>query len=744
MAEKRPNAKKDILFRVRVLYAVFILAGLLIATRLVWVQMFSGSVARSAEVLSRNIFRTTEIPSHRGAILARGGEPLAASVFRYQATFDFAAEGFASAERFDKETDSLSACLARFFSREDAARHGYRYLSKRDYKKIFDDNYAAKNRKRSVKIFPREVTLDEWRMMRDRFPILNGNMGVTFGREQFDKRVYPYGDNLARQIIGRIKDTTAYGIEGICNEELTGRVGRTVQQQIANGFWARVNDADNIDPEDGCDIVTTIDAGLQQMADERMRRQLVAKHGSFGVAIVMEAATGDILAMVNLGAEGERRGERYTEYYNHAVRTSLTPGSTFKLTNTLILVEDAGFTASNSYDTEHSPQLRGGRSWRRVGGANVTDSHDAGKETDGIVNLVDAFAHSSNIYFAKAIYETYRNNPSRYVEQLRRLRIDECVGLQAFGEKPGHISDSYSDAFRLPRQGFGYEVTLPAIHTAAIFNAVANGGRMVSPRLVSSIRRGDEEGERKKANTLVERICSDRTLALVRECMVAASKQTKNIFSDVPVDFGCKTGTAHITGSFISNCRQDTRAIGVRDKYYLGSIGAYFPADRPKYTVFVCMCKESTGYNDYFGIDLAGPVAADIMKYIYTNDPSLHEGIEPAATPQAPRNIKGGNAWHTHRVAYHLSPDIEACYEGSEWCSVKVDEQGKATLGGVEVERGTVPDVRGMGLKDALYLLEYCGLDVSFSGRGRVVTQSLRAGTKLSNNRTKIRIILER
>ncbi len=134
MAEKRPNAKKDILFRVRVLYAVFILAGLLIATRLVWVQMFSGSVARSAEVLSRNIFRTTEIPSHRGAILARGGEPLAASVFRYQATFDFAAEGFASAERFDKETDSLSACLARFFSREDAARHGYRYLSKRDYK----------------------------------------------------------------------------------------------------------------------------------------------------------------------------------------------------------------------------------------------------------------------------------------------------------------------------------------------------------------------------------------------------------------------------------------------------------------------------------------------------------------------------------------------------------------------------------------------------------------------------------
>lgn len=745
MAEKRPNIKQDILFRVRVLYAVFILAGALIAARVVWVQFFSPSVGRNAEVLERNIFRTVELPAHRGAILARGGEPLAVSVFRYQAAFDFAAEGFASSERFYKETDSLSVCLAKFFSREDAARNGYRYRSAEDYRKIFRDNYETRTRRRAVKIFPREVTLDEWRMMKDRFPVLNGNMGVTYGSEQVDKRIYPYGDNLARQIVGRVLDSTSYGIESLFDEQLTGRVGRTVQQQIANGFWARVGDADNIDPEDGCDVVTTIDAGLQQMADARLRRQLIDKQASFGVAIVMEAATGNILAMVNLGAEGDSRGGRYSEYYNHAVATSLTPGSTFKLTNTIILTEDAGFTQENTYDTEHSPQLQRGKSSRRVGKADVTDSHDAGRETGGKVTLVDGFAHSSNIYFAKAVYETYRNNPTRYREQLQRLRIDDYVGMQSFGEVKGEISDSYADAFRLPRQGFGYEVTLPAIHTATIFNAVANGGRMLSPRIIDRIDRGGETVETMPVRTLVERICSDRSLAIVRECMTAASKRTKNIFKELPCDFGCKTGTAHITSRFITSCRQDQRKIGSSDAYYLGSIGTYFPADKPKYTVFVSVCKESTAYNDYFGIDLSGPVAADIMQYLYTNDPSLHAAVESSAMPHAPRSIKGGNMHQTQQVARRFASHLGVEQGGSEWCSAEVDEGGNATLTGMEAAADTVPDVRGMGLKDAIYLLESCGLEVSFEGAGRVTRQSVKAGTPLQSVQGgRIRLTLER
>lgn len=743
MADKKPNIKQDILFRVRVLYAVFILAGALIAARLVWVQFFSPSVGRNAEVLERNIFRTVELPAHRGAILARGGEPLAVSVFRYQATFDFAAEGFASAERFYKETDSLSACLAQFFSREDAARNGYRYRSAADYRKIFRDNYETRTRRRAVKIFPREVTLDEWRMMKDRFPVLNGNMGVTYGSEQVDKRIYPYGDNLARQVVGSVRDSSSSGIERIFDERLTGRAGRTVQQQIANGFWARVADADNIDPEDGCDVVTTIDAGVQQMADARLRRQLVEKQASFGVAIVMEVSTGNILAMVNLGAEGDVRGGRYSEYYNHAVATSLTPGSTFKLTNTLILTEDAGFTQSNSYDTEHSPQLQRGKSSRRVGKADVTDSHDAGKETGGIVTLVDGFAHSSNIYFAKAIYETYRNDPTRYREQLQRLRIDDYVGMQLFGEVKGEISDSYADSFRLPRQGFGYEVTLPAIHTATIFNAVANGGRMISPRIIDRIERGGATVETMPVRTLVERVCSDRSLSIVRECMEAAAARTKNIFRDLPCEFGCKTGTAHITSRFITSCRQDQRKIGTSDKYYLGSIGAYFPAERPKYTVFVSVCKESTAYNDYFGIDLSGPVAADIMQYIYTNDPSLHAKVEPSAMPHAPKSIKGGDMRQTQQVARRFASHL-GVEQGGEWCSAKVDQGGNVTLTGMDATAEAVPDVRGMGLKDALYLLESCGLEVSFTGAGRVTQQSVRAGVPLQSVEGKIRLTLER
>ncbi|MDE7129486.1 MAG: PASTA domain-containing protein, partial [Alistipes sp.] len=229
----------------------------------------------------------------------------------------------------------------------------------------------------------------------------------------------------------------------------------------------------------------------------------------------------------------------------------------------------------------------------------------------------------------------------------------------------------------------------------------------------------------------------------VRECMEAAAGRTKNMFRDLPCEFGCKTGTAHITSRFITSCRQDDRKIGTGDKYYLGSIGAYFPADKPKYTVFVSVCKESTAYNDYFGIDLSGPVAADIMQYLYTNDPSLHAPVERSPMPHAPKSIKGGDMRQTQQVARRFASHL-GVEHSAQWCSVKVDEGGNATLTGMEIPVDAVPDVRGMGLKDALYVLERCGLEVSFKGAGRVTQQSVKAGTPLQAAHGKIRLTLER
>ena len=260
MAKKRSNggAKQDIVKRVRTLYTIFILVGLCVAARLIWVQYFSPSVKHNAEVMKSGVRREQTIAAHRGAILSREGEPLALSSLRYHATFDFASEGIrnASSEDFEKEVGELSQLLADHFSKEDAAKNDYDYLTAQQYRDIFYKQREL-GKGRAVKIFPRSVTLDEWNMFKREFPILNQSLGYVYDSEDIDERIYPSGD-LARQIIGRntpiiVEGDTILGsgIELLCNDYLSGHDGTVVEQRIAHGFWTRVNDPKNSLPEDG-------------------------------------------------------------------------------------------------------------------------------------------------------------------------------------------------------------------------------------------------------------------------------------------------------------------------------------------------------------------------------------------------------------------------------------------------------------------------------------------------------------
>ena len=516
--------------------------------------------------------------------------------------------------------------------------------------------------------------------------------------------------------------------------------------------WTRVADSENVDVVNGANLYTTIDAGIQRVAHERLDTMLRRQKASFGVAMVMEVATGNMLCMVSLSS-GVERGTTYTERVNnHALNTAISPGSTMKLASAMALLEIGGYDLYTKVNTEHSRPNHG----VKVGAAKIEDSHDAaGKDSDGNVTLKDAFAHSSNVYFAKAIYETFKSNPKEYTDFLAKLRFNDYIGLEKYGEVQGDLTMADSPKWntkgstssRLPRLAYGYEMDIPPIHMLTFYNGVANEGRMVAPRIVDRIERDGEVIEKMPVVTLINRMCSKKTLAALDTCLAAASERTGRYFRDLAIPFGCKTGTAQMWSTFVSESRIDKHQMkdginGKQDNYYYGSIICTMPQENPKYTIMVGVCKQATPDSpSYFGIDLSAPVAADIMEYIYANDHTLHSAVEKAEEPHTPEAIKGGKTKHVAKIGA-LTNDVDNESDGASWSQATV-EAGETTINAVAIEEGRVPDVRGMGLTDALFLLEKSGLRVTHRGSGRVRTQSLAPGYKIANN-TRIELVLER
>lgn len=719
--------KRDIISRVKSLYGILFVFALAVAVRLIWIILFSPSVIHNAKVLEDGVYRIRDVKARRGTIFSRDGEPLAISSLRYSVILDFGSQGMVEADSlaYIDNAKTLAKLLAAHFNEEDAREHGYKYISESDYRQtLINERIRNGKKRRAYKIMPRTITIEEWLMMKRSFPIFNGNMGRVYAATPDNKRIYPFGD-VARQTIGRydtivVKDRKipGSGLELQYNELLTGKNGQIKEQWIAHGFWAHTHDKDNIPVQDGANVITTIDAGIQRIAHERLDSMLRREQASFGVAIVMEVKTGNILSMVSLGSAKER-GTTYSERVNnHALKTAISPGSTMKLATTMALLEIGGYTLDTKVNTEHS---RPGHKVK-VGNTNIEDSHDvAGKESDGYVTLKEAFAHSSNVYFAKAIYERFKDNPKEYTDYLAKLRFNDYVGMEEYGEERGRLitatdpkwNTQGSTSTRLPRLAYGYELDVPPIHMITLYNGVANEGRMVAPRLVDRIERNGEVVERMPVVTLIDKMCSKSTLVQLDSCLAASARRSNYHFRDLAIPFGCKTGTAQMWSTFISDSRIDRIQMenginGPQDNYYYGSIICTMPSEQPRYTILVGVCKQRTAESlRYYGIDLAGPVAADIMEYIYTNDPSLHYILERPAeefTPQVPKR------------------EIED----------------------IEVTEGKVPKVIGMGLSDAIYLLERSGLRVTHSGSGKVKSQSIPAGREITNKDQTIHLNLGR
>ena len=740
--KRETDVREEMFFRAKLVHGLFTVAALLVVVRLIWVLWFSGEVSYNAGRLEERIFVADSVYSRRGSILARDGEPLATSILRYRVDFDMASDGFDSLNIFREQADTLGKLLSNFFGDRTAADYRremvnahnkhYRVIYRKDTTMLRSEGFFArvwdmlrKDEYKTVKLYdtirdhrpvailPRAVDYNEWQELR-KYPILNWNLGMTYNLVTLDQRVYPYGD-LGRRTLGLVGDRGNYGIEAFYRTTLEGQNGRQVRQRIAPGFSTLVHSPENIDAEDGLDIVTTLDVDIQHIADAALRRQLTAQKGIWGTSMVMDVATGDILAMVNLGETSERSGT-YTEKENYALSRRMEPGSTFKLAAMLALVEDCGMPITQRYDTFEGRAVR-------IGGPKgplIQDSHNIGKDID----LKEATAQSSNVYFAEAIYQHYKDNPERYVKFLNSLGFNKVVGLDQMGTaSPLYEQDVKRwSTHTLPNLGYGYAIEIPPIQTITLYNAIANRGRMVAPRLISEVRRGDKVVDRFPTRVINDRICSDETLLVVRECLeeTARTGTAKQYFRDtLSFRVAGKTGTAKFAQS----------GIKYSDGYYLGTMVVYFPADNPKYTVMTSIFTHRSRGATYYGAGLAGPVQREIVNYIYYRDEDWHQNLTPSKKEKYPTHVKGGNIAHIRRVADKFSPRVSFT-DREGWGVASTD-----TLLNVDIksiaDSKTMPNVVGMGLRDALYLLESRGLKVHFTGKGTVRSQSIPAGRNI-------------
>ena len=749
--EKEPSKiKHDILVRVRGLHWFFVLLVITIFLRLVWVQFFSGEVRHNADRLAKRIFSEEVIPARRGTILSRDGEPLATSLFRYQVNFDFASEGLDSTRIYLKQADSLSKLLANFFQGKSAKEYSrmFREERKKHYSKgkpiverhLRSDNwlgqmidrlrgeeyvetttYEVKRVRKLVKLFPREVDYGEWKILKE-YPLLNWNMGMVYQLVERDDRVYPQGE-LARRTIGKIKSVggdqrlteeekrLGSGIEMVYRKELAGRDGHARRQRIARGFYGRVPGS-HVEPEDGYDIVTTLDMDLQEVADRALRKQLTEQNAHWGTTIVMETRTGEILTMVNLGRNA--KGEIY-ERMNYAIGRSYEPGSTFKTATMIALLDDAGMPLDQTYDTNDAKPVKVGP----VGG--VTDTHRG----EGEIGFYRAAAVSSNVYYTSAVWDYYglTGKKKDFSDFLRKkLHLGERVGFEEFGEPMPEIETDWKEVadpgVKLVKMAYGYRVKLTPMQLITFYNAVANDGRMISPVLVKAFMRGDEVVEKFKTRTIASSICSSSTLKHVRFALerVATEGTAMHFFRDTTrLRVAAKTGTALVTNPE-----------AMAKNYRIGSMVAYFPADDPKYTILTVVETHVQPGKTHYGAGLAGPVVSRMVKYIHNRGINPYDHIE--GEDHYPTRVKGGDIKQVVEVGDEFSPKVETPRR-SGWGSVKVDSLSRVVVSEVTDDLKRMPNLRGMGLKDALFLLEQRGLKVRFTGKGGVRRQSLPAGS---------------
>jgi cell division protein FtsI (penicillin-binding protein 3) len=645
------------------------------------------------------------IDATRGNIYSDDGSLLATSVPVYDIRMDMQAEGLKDGV-FNNGVDSLAYLLSKTFPEYSKVQFLRRLKQARiDKKRYF--------------LVKRNVNFNQVKAMKH-WPLFRlGKYKGGFVIIEKERRQQPF-QLLAKRTIGYSRDGIApVGLEGAYDEVLSGVSGKRLMQKVSGGQWIPVNYDNEIEPENGKDIYTTLDINIQDVAEEALLQALINHNAENGCAILMEVKTGRIKAIANLTRKGDGETATYTEAYNYAVGESAEPGSTFKLASLIALLESGVVSLEDSIDIESGRTKFFDRTMK-----------DSEGSAAGKLTLQQSFEKSSNVGISKLVYEHFAKKPEEFVKLIKSLGIDKPLGLQIFGEgKPRIKSPEDRDwsGTTLPWMSIGYETTITPLQMLALYNAVANNGTMVKPVFAREVRHVGKLIEKYETQVLKKSICSKETLKKVRQAMEGVVlRGTARNLRNSNYSVAGKTGTAQIADA----------KNGYR-KYYKSSFAGYFPANNPQYTCIVSINGASNGV--YYGSLVAGPVFKEIADKVYASKLDLHLDIEERKL-QATHTLPSPKVAQKDELKKVLNKiDVSSQTVGeldeNQWVYT-VDKETSLKIQERKVISGLVPNVVGMGLKDAMFLIENTGMKVRFTGSGKVRKQSISPGKKVVRGNT--------
>jgi len=661
------STKKSIMSKLYFTSGVLFVFALLVIYKLLTIQFMQGE--RYKGLAMERTTKAVKIPANRGNVYSVGGSLLATSVPKYDIRIDLVAPSNKNYEAF---IEPLCDSLANFHNTSSAEL-------KRKLR-------LARENKNRYLLLARNLDYSEYLQFRN-FPLLD--LGAFKGGlivEQTTKRDYPMG-SIAQRLIGyeRFDDqgnVTRVGIDGAFGAKyLRGKDGQRRKQKIGKGQWKPIEDYNQVEPQDGYDVYTTIDVNIQDIAHHALLEQLEKYKADHGTVVVMETKTGEIRAISNLG---RNKSGLYYERLNYAVGESHEPGSTFKLMALAVALEDKVIDTTSLVDTK-----KGVLSFY---GKKVKDSKKGGY---GVVSIAKAFEVSSNTGIVKAIHSAYKNNPEKFVDGLYRMSLQDSLGLPLIGEGKSIIPDPRIKNGRwsgiaLQWMAYGYGVSFTPLQTLTFYNAIANNGVMVRPKFLREIKAIDTSIEVFETQVINPQICSKETVsklqALLKNVVEKEHGTGHGLYSS---DFSMagKTGT----------CQKDY--VNKEQLNYISSFSGYFPADDPKYSCIVVIHEPDKSVG-YYGADVSGPVFKKIAQKIYTDSPLVDEvnDINQKAEP------------------------VESDYD--QYYAIA---QKYITI---------MPNLRGMSAMDAIAILENMGLKVQIKGSGTVSKQSIKSGQKIKSNTT--------
>lgn len=661
--------EKNILNRLYFVAGCMFIFALLVVYKLLSIQFIEGNSYR--DLAEERTVKNVVIPASRGNVYAADGSLLATSIPKYDIRIDLLTP---TTKRFNTYLDGLSDSLAAFHGKKSS-----------HYRQALRNAKANKNR---YYLLAQNLTYSEYLRFRN-FPLLS--LGAFKGGlivEQKTKREHPLGA-IAQRSIGYERfdeagNVTRPGIEGAFGElYLRGKDGHRLKQRIGKGQWKPIRDVNEVEPQNGYDVYTTLDVNMQDIAHHSLLRQLELYEADHGCVVVMEVATGEIKAISNLG-----RTEKgtYYEKLNYAVGESQEPGSTFKVMALMAALEQGVVDTSTIVDTQ--------RGSKRFYGRTINDTKGHGK-----ISVARALEVSSNIGLATVIDESFSKKPMRFINQLKDWHLNDTLEIPIVGEgkplipEPGHSRWSRN---ALPSIAYGYNLKMTPLQILTFYNAIANNGEMIRPRFIKKVKEFDQDIEVFEKEVIDKKICSDKTLNEIRAILknVLVRGTGRRMYSK-SFSMAGKTGTARVEYS-----QPDWEV----NRRYTSSFAGYFPAENPRYSCIVVINKPSTKIG-YYGADVTGPVFKDIAQKIFTD-----------------------------------TPIIETIQELDESILPEVEAQYAAFYDTAQKYKTIMPSVVGLPAMDAMSLLENMGVKVLVKGSGTVKTQSVPKGSKLKKNQT---IVLE-